>query len=595
MENENIVKTKRQLVVFFGALVFVVLYGLSWLKWGDLYVDSFRDQYIISRVLDGSVLYKDVVYLYGFFPISLLILANVFLVNNLFATIFVCTLCSICTITVFYRICRLVFDRGISCCATILFITAFIFNALSMIFNYILPYSSASVFFIMFALLGIYSAGKVLISGKKKYRHFLSLSLAFSCFCRLDMGILLMSGVFVFGVFQFFQHRNKSFIKDVLKAVLFTVIGYVGFLLYIGSLKEFIDYFIQNISWQKNGDGAVFERNILGLNFLGFHLKYMIVFSFIQVFSAYTIAMLAKKFEQKTNIITRVFLSTLFVLYLVVLGFYLVPRINMFFMAVPLLMVFVGLWFMMKIKNKETFDVQQNFLCLVFIVSSMFWLRIGVRPVINSYFFYLGVPSLFVMMIVLFKLLPERIMGESKRNNAAFRAFVCIYLILISACFSFMNLTIYSKKEAEIITLKGVVKQGIDARTAVFVEAVEYLKKHTSKEDSVLVLPEGYGIYFFSDRMNALKDHIFLPLLVFFKGEDVIIQEISENKIDYIVLVYGREAEEYGASFWGVDYAQKIDTWIHANYSSEMFSGRNRNDKTRPGIEIFKLIPKENM
>jgi len=38
---------------------------LSWMKWGNILVDTYRDPYVASKILNGAVLYKDICYEMG--------------------------------------------------------------------------------------------------------------------------------------------------------------------------------------------------------------------------------------------------------------------------------------------------------------------------------------------------------------------------------------------------------------------------------------------------------------------------------------------------------------------------------------------------
>jgi hypothetical protein len=47
---------------------FLYLPNRTWMKWGDLIVDTFRELWIPMRLLQGDGLYRDIFYEYGFFP-----------------------------------------------------------------------------------------------------------------------------------------------------------------------------------------------------------------------------------------------------------------------------------------------------------------------------------------------------------------------------------------------------------------------------------------------------------------------------------------------------------------------------------------------
>src|SRR5580658_6565579 len=62
-------KLKRLLLdatpfLLYGLLIAVFL-RLSWMRWGDLIVDTGKEWYFPAQILSGKVLYKDLVWLYG--------------------------------------------------------------------------------------------------------------------------------------------------------------------------------------------------------------------------------------------------------------------------------------------------------------------------------------------------------------------------------------------------------------------------------------------------------------------------------------------------------------------------------------------------
>jgi len=49
-------------------------------------------------------------------------------------------------------------------------------------------------------------------------------------------------------------------------------------------------------------------------------------------------------------------------------------------------------------------------------------------------------------------------------------------------------------------------------------------------------------------------------------GEEKIISDFNAHKADFIILVH-RDTLEYGARYFGVDYAVKLASWLGKNYS----------------------------
>jgi hypothetical protein len=138
---------------------FVYALDTTWLKWGDLIIDTFRDLWVPMQLIDGRVLYRDIFYEYGFIPPY--ILAIIYRIFG--GTILTMVMCGI-LITVLeayflFRISRLFMDAVLSGVLTVNVLTVFAFNRLhteTAIFTYILPYSFAVMFFMLSVTIALF-------------------------------------------------------------------------------------------------------------------------------------------------------------------------------------------------------------------------------------------------------------------------------------------------------------------------------------------------------------------------------------------------------------------------------------------------------
>lgn len=131
---------------------FCVLYG----RYGDIYVDSFREAYISEQMLSGKLLYKNIFCIYP--PLGYMINALLFKFFGVslkvlyFAGLF-------SAIGIFYfinKICKKFFDNLITS-GILLFCTAgFVFSP--NVFNPVFPYSYGMLYGLLFALISIYFA-----------------------------------------------------------------------------------------------------------------------------------------------------------------------------------------------------------------------------------------------------------------------------------------------------------------------------------------------------------------------------------------------------------------------------------------------------
>jgi hypothetical protein len=146
-------------------------------------------------------------------------------------------------------------------------------------------------------------------------------------------------------------------------------------------------------------------------------------------------------------------------------------------------------------------------------------------------------------------------------------------------CYSAYSNTvdISEKKNKRLITDKGALYL-----YEFQYDATQYLindfKSSLNKEDTILVLPEGYMLNYFLDVVPTSYNNAHLPDLT--AGSDrelALIQEIDEKEFDYVFIV-PRYAFEWGLPVLGKDYlietVKHIDTTysFHALYGTMPFS-----------------------
>ena len=138
---------------------FGYLLSVSWLKWGDIFLDTGRELWIPLQLMEGRVLYKDLFYEYGFFaPYFIALLYKLFGVTYLTAA--GCGMGITLIVSLFlYKISRYYLNTVLSTFTVLTFLFVFAFGYYapsSNIFNFIIPYSFASTFFAMFTCMAFY-------------------------------------------------------------------------------------------------------------------------------------------------------------------------------------------------------------------------------------------------------------------------------------------------------------------------------------------------------------------------------------------------------------------------------------------------------
>jgi hypothetical protein len=120
---------------------FFFLLSQTWLKWGDLIIDTGRELWLPAELLKGKLLYKDIVSFYGFLPPYLI--AGLYKIFGISINTMVYTGIALTLIVSFtiYRIARFFLDQGFSTLLVLnfLFVLAFGCYINRAILNFILP------------------------------------------------------------------------------------------------------------------------------------------------------------------------------------------------------------------------------------------------------------------------------------------------------------------------------------------------------------------------------------------------------------------------------------------------------------------------
>ena len=183
---KNFIKNNWQILI--AELFLLASFFVFWGKFGDVMVDSFRENYIPLQMVDGNIIYKDIFVIYP--PLSYLI--NAFLIKifgneiNVLQTTGLLTSAGILYFT--NKIAEIFLEKKY-----IFAILLFIISGLILspnVFNSFLPYSFGILYGILFVLISIYCA-----LDKKNPLSYLFYSLAI--LCKFEFALLLPALIFI--------------------------------------------------------------------------------------------------------------------------------------------------------------------------------------------------------------------------------------------------------------------------------------------------------------------------------------------------------------------------------------------------------------
>ena len=568
---------------------FFILLGQTWLKWGNLVIDTGRELWLPAELLKGKILYKDIVSFYGFLPPYFIAgLYKLFgvSINTLVYTGIALTL--VVSFTV-YRIARFFLDQGFSTLLVINFLFVFAFGhyATSGIFNFILPYTFASTFFMAFTALSLCFFLKFIFTGNKKNLLIWAIFLTAAFLCRLESALavwpgFLLSG-FILAVRRPKTERFKLFAYLLLPLFL-TALCYGLFFISTHTFSAFKETFIGSI--QAVGNTPI-SKEWSGLDNIPLSLSkistsfLLHIAIFLGIAMSYRIASRSAGHNSSTQIL------------------------------IPLLVAFI---FFMVLKQTFVYELQYRCLTLVlfcgtfayffqalspdperrslglltlFTISFSVIYRIFLAPSPYQYGFVLLTLPLICYYIFFTELLKTALEERFKIPSGSLHAAIAGFMIFMIIPFWKHSSGNYGDHDKVIATSVGDLYCYDSAQSNIFWKNVNYLKENTPGNSSVAVFPEGVGINFFAGRATPLKHHSFMPHDIKLFGEDKMLSEIKAASIDYVIIL-SRDTSEFGPASFGVDYAKKIQKWIDDNYVPIKQFGAKPYKSTAAGTLILK-------
>ena len=581
--------------VFFSiAASFLYLLAVTWLKWGHLIVDTSREFWVPLQLLEGKILYKDVFYEYGFFPPYFLALLyklfGVRIGSLVGCGIGITMLMSL----LLYKISRFFLDELISglVVLTFLFVFAFgyYFEEWSGIFNFILPYSFASTFFMLFVTFAVYWFLKFLFSEKEIYLLLWSLCLSFAVFSRIELSVMILIGFGLIGGLFLLQHRGTRRWRwgiYLLSPVVISCLGYVIFLWTMQASGGFQKAIISLIVTLKQDP---FNLRTMGINTLSLNSLLMVKSLLLHILIIFFIWIgsfsMTSFFSRKEN--------TPFFLVLggcaLLLAFQISQsrmNLDLQYRSLPLILV-IGI--VLSVTNiVRAVDVKRHFALLtVYAISLAAMVRIVFNATCFGYGFFMLDLGLIGYYLFFFEIITRPFKRYLKEFSWGFLAFMllCYFLFLISAYWQ-TSVVLYAQKSVKLETERGTLYSWNTARTKRFWEAIVYLKENTAPEDTVVVLPEGVGLNFFAQRENPTGYPNFSPPIFRLLGEQNMISRFRQVAVDYIVIVH-RLSFEYSLPAFGIHYGKEIYAWIIDNYRLVKLIGPYPFTSDEFGIAIFK-------
>lgn len=484
--------------------VFVIFYG----RFGDVMVDSFREAYIPSQIIEGQTLYKNIFTIYA--PLPYLFNALLFLIfgANLKVLYFAGFLTTAGILNLVYKISEKFLDKIFGFGIVLFIISAGVLSP--NVFNMVFPYSYGILYGLLFILFALYFALR-----KKYFWAYFFYSLAICS--KYEFLIFLPVLVWYCGfkgmwknIFAFLIPITACFITLILQ-------GVTPEDLLISFKIMTVMPSAKTLGWFYSVTGLAFRPKLLLVYAINL-AKMLIPLALISRFDNWQSKVLA----------------------FACLCFLLSPECLVF--TFPLILILFGF----KFKNTER-DVK-----FVIISSLLVSLKVFFATTLESY----GVFFLPFALISLCLLIPQK-----------YRKALLTVIILSSIIFGIKNSQILIDKNIKIATERGIIRTSQFGGEPVK-QLVNYINKNSEKIDTAVVFPECLALNFLADRKSDNKFYSLIPLYVEIFGDDFIIERLEAKKPKYII-ISDYDTSNYYYSEFGKDYAKKILKYTEENYNLE--------------------------
>lgn len=575
-------KYRRKIASFLViAIAFTYLLVVSWHKCGDLIIDSPREMWVPLQILKGKVLYKDIYYFHGPLPAYFLaLLYKIFGIslNTLMA-------CGICTTILMclciYKLAKIYLDEIASVITVLNFCFAFAFGVYDEAFiaNYIFPYSFASSFCMLFLSAALYFFVKHIESENTSNLIVWAIFLTLSALSRPETAFSVWI-VFMFSGLLIKNGRPSSNLLILTLPVVLSTIIYSILLYKMDAFADFKESFVDSIIYGLKGKDQ-FVNFASGVDDIAPNAL-LIIKSFLYHLMAIVglclgSQLLHRKGRKLLNTISGITIICL------ILGFacwtlgYLT---DLQYRCIPLVISIFLMFSAYNMLRGNDYKYNHSIFTLN-AVALMLILKIFLCATPFPYGFYLlniGLIGYYKFFIDLTKTITQK----------CFSAISCtpqyISLLLIFVCLMmtswWISAAYYNTKNIMIDTGRGDIYCSNSLRSVSYWNAVEYLRTYTLDNESLVVIPSGASINFFSSRNNPLKYILFHPGDIDKNGEQTFINDIDKNKVTYIAIV--------SIDAFGIDYGIGLLSWIYENYVPVRQFGANPLRSNQFGILLFK-------
>ena len=508
---KEIYKKNWQLILFNILIIFafILFYG----RFGDIFVDSFREAYIPVQILNGELLYRNIFTIYA--PFSYLFNALLFFIFgiNLKVLYFASLIASLGICNLAFFISNRFINKNYSLAVVLFIIGGGVLSP--NVFNFIFPYSYGVLYGLLFTLGCIYFA-----LNKNFFMAYLMYS--FAICSKYEFVLLLPLLIYASG--------KKNLLKNIAALLLPVFITFTP--LFIKGLRiEDLIISCSLLLTMSSTKTLYWFYSIMGLVFR-WELIPVYIINFLKV---------------SIPLIFFYYFRNIWLLGILAVYFYFIASPEIFVFVFPLILILFAIKY-----NKLSFD--KKFIIIASLLASI---KLFFAFTLQSY----GVFFIPFALIPLFILIPVR-----------FRKSLFVVILLCAVSIGIKNCAGLINKRIKIETEQGVIFASKYNGNSIN-ELIDYIKKSTLPEDKVLIYPENLAVNFLTNRESDNKFYSLIPLYTETFGEDVIIKRFEITRPEYII-INNYNTSNYYYSYFGQDYAGKIFDFVQKNYDFQKQIGK---------------------
>jgi hypothetical protein len=571
---------------------FVALTIYTWAHWGDVDIDSGREMYVPAAIAHGKALYRDLWYPYG--PLAPYFLARLFqwFGANLSVLYFFGLATALSFALLLFEISRYFLPCAF---AFVVSFCALMQSFQADIFNYILPYSYAATVGSLIGLACLYFVLRAVFA-----RSGLALLAAGCCaglalMCKPEFGYACYVTVaFAAVALTWVGSPARTFLSNAMLCVPGLGAGLCAYvwtglkdgapvLLLEGLFRSQTRYFMQTY-----GEKWISER---GFRFQPSEILRELTMLGLAVLVWYVLARCADWLMRHRWLLWPVIAAGLaaavglamkspfiFALYSYrnFTEFAVFPA-GMFWLACGLFA-----WSTVRFLRHRKTDILGVTVASVYAITTGIRIMAQVEPRNYAIFYSSALFLLFVFVLV-------RVINHATASRPpGLESRMQLSVVCLQVAWLVLLLMPYPKSlPAKLPTDRGVIYTR-QAEASIFPRVISFIGQREAAGQSVMVLPEAASLYFFTGTDAPARWYYLHPGVLAPDEEDEFIAEVDRRKVDFILLSNRRTAE-YGSDYFGLDYNQRVYSWIEANYDVAGQFGEFVREKGRPfAIMIYR-------